>query len=212
MKAMRVLGVLLVLLVPACVSPYLLPSLYLEIAGVTTRGEVTGTHRVSASFYDRLETGGAAGVVYSPWPVLRSLNMVGMGSALADSSWWSRIPGDGDSVRSTADIAGISLTVLLAWVAWRRKTNGWILAAACCATVVCSSVLLFGFVAFRLLFAVWRKHPGRGFGTVLAASMLLAAGVLYWRIPRPAPVPGGRTAEAAATVLQVHTADHIWSD
>jgi hypothetical protein len=41
--------------------------------------------------------------------------------------------------------------------------------------------------------------------------MLVTAAVIYWRIPRPAELPGGATRTAVATVRRTAVADHIWS-
>lgn len=231
---------------PACFSPYLLPALYLELAGVVTEGQVTqkqesiqmrgydrwrhvlevtyryipadtrvaetGTHQVDPSLFDRLQVGSKVKVRYIPWRLPRSLHIVAMGSALADAAWRSRIPEESDGARLTFDIGSAALAGLLGVVAWRRKTRPWILAAALCGATVCTAVVPCGFVTFPILFAVWRKRPGQGYGWVLLGFMAFSVVVLYGRIPQPTPAPSALSHEATAVVRQIRPVDHIWSD
>jgi hypothetical protein len=135
-----------------------------------------------------------------------------MGSALADSTWRSRIPGESDSARLAFDLWSIVLAGLLGVVAWWRKTCAWILAAALSGVIVCSAVIPCGFVTFPILFAVWRNWPGQGYGWVLLGSTALSVAVLYARIPQPTPAPSAFSHEAIAIVRQIQSVDYIWSD
>ena len=245
MKISHAMALCAVFLLPACFSPYLLPAVYLEAAGIVTEGRVTqkresiemrgydrwrhalevtyrytpgdtgvaetGTHQVDPSLFDRLQVGSPVKVRYTPWRLPRSLHIVAMGSALAESTWRSRLPGESDSARVAFDLGCAVIAGLVCVVAWRRKTRGWILAAALGAVTVFSAVLTCGFVAFPLLFAAWRKWPGQGYGWVLLGSVPLSVAVLYARIPQPTPLPSGLSREGIAIVRQVRSVDHIWS-
>ena len=245
MKYVRVALLLFVLLIPACLSPYLLPSAYLAVAGLQTGGQVTakheqirmysddrywhtfqvqyryrvpgakadetGAHSVNPALFDMLRVGAPVKVVYAPLPFVRSLPIVGMGSALADSTWFSRLQGEGGARQTTFELAAVGLALLLAVLAFYKGYHALALPAAFAAAVVCVAILPFGFLVFPILFGVARRMPGKGYGWVLVASMVVSAYVLYWRVPKTPPLPPGPTREVLATVRQVKLVDEIWS-
>jgi hypothetical protein len=171
---------------------------------------MTASHAVDEPFYRRLHTGSVVQVRYSPWSPLR--HMKGVGSALEGSSVFSRMPHESDNMRVIVELSAVALAGILAFLAYRLKTTPLILAASLVGAVVCSGVLLFGFIVFPILFGVWRKSPEKGFGFVLITAIALSAALLYWRIPRPATIPPGPQRTAMATVRHVETVHHIWSN
>ncbi len=91
----------------------------------------------------------------------------------------------------TARINGFIL-IYSRWCLWRcwdlwlggPGIHALILAAVFCGTVmVASAIVPVGFVAFPLLFAAWRKWPGKGLGFALLAALAVFIPVLYWRTP-----------------------------
>jgi hypothetical protein len=239
-------GVCILLLLIGCVSPYLLPSLYLNVYGIVTGGRVTAkqervefhhddavrhalevtyqyvpagaqrpetsVHQVDPSTYDRLHIGSPVKVRYAPWPFLRSLHIVALGSVLADTTWASRLPRNLEEDRVYFDLSAIGLSALLGVIAWRTKNQLLIVAAAFCGGVVGTAIVPIGFVTLPVLFAAWRKSPGRGYGVALLAAMAVCIPVLYWRIPHNPPLPPGRSGSVQAIVRQIGTVDHVWSN
>jgi hypothetical protein len=66
--------------------------------------------------------------------------------------------------------------------------------------------------AFPFLFWSWRGTPGKGYGWLLLGSIAWSAGVLYWRVPQPTPIPQEPQHNATATVRQVRVVDQIWTN
>ncbi len=239
------LGIIILLLLGACLSPYLLPSVYMSLYGITTDGQVigkreaiefygddlvrhvlevtyryvpadtqrpeTGLHQVDSATYDRVRTGSPVKVRYAPSKVLRSLHVVALGSVLADVPWRSRLPHDREDERLYFDLSAMVLAALLGFMAWRTRSDAVILAAAFCGAVVASAIVPVGFIAFPILFAAWRKWPGKGLGFALLAAMAVFIPVLHWRTPHDAPLPPDHAGPAPATVRQISTVHRIWS-
>lgn len=100
----------------------------------------------------------------------------------------------------------------LAFLAFRRRSKPLGFAAGLIGSVALSAVLLVGFVVFPILFWVWRRNPGQGFGRLFLASLVLSTLALAWRLPWPSPAPVGSVHEATALVRQVKEVHDLWSD
>ncbi len=234
---------LILFLIVACLSPFLLPSAYLRIAGKHVVGEVTGkreeitmsgndgwrrvfevayrytpaetgvverdARRVDAALFDRLQHS-PVDVIYSPVHALRLCTYVALGSVLAESSWSSRIPAAGDTHRDFYDLGAVAFSALLAFIAWRTRSRVWILAAALCGATVLSSVFLFGFIAFPVLFGLWRKRPGEGYDWVLLCSVALTAVFIQWRVPRTPTRARQPDRQRRGEAQKAETVDQIW--
>jgi hypothetical protein len=172
----------------------------------------TAAHKVAPALYRRLQIGSTVRVRYSPLRLLRS--MVGVGSFLADSSWLSRVGYESGDVHEFAELGGIGVAVLMAVAAYKRKSKLLGVAAAVIGGV-CVPVFLLavtGFFLFPILFWAWRGHPGKGYGWALLGTMALSTAAVYWRIPRPTPMPPGPRREATAIVRRARVVNEIWSN
>jgi hypothetical protein len=168
-----------------------------------------GHHPVDVALYDRLHVGSRVGVFYRRLPVVGVV--FGPESAIAESSWWSRVPLPSEWARDVAELVAIGIAVVLGFIAYRRDSRPLGLIAVIVAVTVASSVLLVGFLLFPILFWMWRGSPGKGFGWVLLFSMALTTATLYQRVPRPGPQPSGRQGHATGVVRSVRTVDQIWA-
>ena len=109
-------------------------------------------------------------------------------------------------------MAALGVTLLLVVMSFRRKSTPLGYVAALVAAIVLAGVLPLGFVVFPILFGIWRRQPGRGFGWILLTSMVLSALVLYWRIPSPPSMPPGPQRDATAIARQVHVVNQMWGN
>jgi len=170
---------------------------------------VTGHHSVDAALYERVKVGAPVKVRYRRLSILG--REFGIGSGLADASWWSRLPVRSESARQSMEILAMVAAIVLAAIAYRRNTRLLGLIAGAIGVSVMSTVLVLGFVLFPLLLWAWRGNRGRGFGWVLLSSMALTAAGIYERIPQPAPLPSGPVARTVAIVRGLRTVDQIWA-
>jgi hypothetical protein len=76
---------------------------------------ITASHPVDVSLYDRLAIGATVKVRYSTLPLFRPI--VGLGSALVDSSWQSRIPALSEGRRELVEVGALVAVGLLGSVA-----------------------------------------------------------------------------------------------
>jgi len=173
------------------------------------RYPATGKHQVDVALYDRLRVGSRVGVRYRRLPIIAEA--FGPESALAASSWWSRVPLPSESSRELVELIAVCVAGVLAFVAYRRDSRPLGLIATTVGVTVAASVLLLGFFAFPLLFFAWRANPGRGFGWVLLCSMTLSTVALHERVPRPQPLTGGPEGQAMGVVRSMRTVDQIWA-
>jgi hypothetical protein len=169
----------------------------------------TATHLVDAAMFDRVRVGDVVSVRYSPWAPLRATR--GVGAVLADSSPWSRLPVGPETLRFAAELTLIGVAMLLGLAAYGRGSRPLEIVAWCVGATVAAGVPPFGWFVYALLFGVWRRRPGQGFGWMLLAVALLSAGLLYWRVPRPTPLPSGPRGTALATVRHAESSREIWS-
>jgi hypothetical protein len=170
----------------------------------------TGEHPVDAALFHRLHAGSRVAVRYTEFPLLSA--MQGVGSYLADSTWCSRKSFDGDTWIRLAEGAGVVIAALLGFAAFRARNRplGWM--AALIGGSLASSVLLAGFVVFPVLFLLWCRNRGRGYGSLFLATLSLTAALLYLRIPRPTTLPVGPTREANAIVRRIGVVKRLWAD
>ncbi len=183
---------------------------YRYVPADTQRSE-TGLHQVDPSTCDRVGIGSPVKVRYAPSRFLRSLHIVALRSVLADVPWRSRLPHDSEDQRLYFDLFAMVLVALLGFMAWRTRNHALILAAVFCGTVMASAIVPVGFIAFPLLFAAWRKWPGKGLGLALLAAMAVFIPVLHWRTPHNPPLPHYPSGPIQATVRQISTVHRIWS-
>jgi hypothetical protein len=169
----------------------------------------TASHPVSAALFDRLHVGDTVAVRYSAWGPLRHVR--GVGTVLAESSPWSRLPLGPETLRETAELTLVGVAILLGLVAYERRSRWLEVVAWLVGATVVAGVLSFGWLVYALLFGVWRRRPGQGFGWMLLAVVALSTGLLYWRVPRPSPPPAGPRRTAVATVRRVESSREIWS-
>ena len=170
--------------------------------------ELSIAQRVDPGLYRRLAVGERVPVRYSPWPLLRSFGSAG--STLAAASWTSRLPRWSDQAQFLVEIGLFAGAAWLVYLAYRRRSWPLGLVATTAAASVAAGVLLFGFLVFPLLLLAWWRRPGRGFGFVLLASVLLSTLLLAWRMPWPPGEPAEPRASAIATVRQVHAVQQVW--
>ena len=163
----------------------------------------TGRHAVDVALYDRLHVGSPVNVRYTNLAL-------GLDSALADSSWWSRRPHESESARELAELIAVAIGVLLGVVAYRRHSRTLTVVAVIAIASVAASVMMLGFVVFPALFWLWRGRRGQGFGWALLCSAALSAVALYYRVPWPSSLSGPQ-GHATAIVRSVHTVDQIWA-
>lgn len=109
------------------------------------------------------------------------------------------------------DVACVALAALLAFVAYRTRSQWLILVAAVVGVAVVSGVLLFGFVAYPLLLAVAWKRRGRGYGWAFVLAVFAGTLLLAWRIPISELALGIAAEHATATVTGARIRDHLWS-
>lgn len=168
----------------------------------------TVTQPVDAALHDRLQVGIPVKVRYSPWPPLRSVQAVG--AVLVGSSWLSRIPFDSDTDRGVVEMVGFAIAATFGFFAYRRRSRllGWV--AGLATAVWISTVMLAGSFVFAVLFQMWRRNPGRGYGVLLLASMALSTFALDWRIPQPPSAIAGQPMQAMAIARQVHRVGSLW--
>lgn len=167
------------------------------------RHPATGRHQVDVALYDRLHVGSPVNVRYTNLAL-------GLDSALADSSWWSRRPHESESARELAELIAVAIAVLLAVIAYRRRSRTLTVVAVTAVATIAASVMLLGFLVFPALFWVWRGRRGQGFGSALLCSTALTAVALYYRVPWPSPLSGPQ-GQATAVVRAVHAVDQIWA-
>jgi outer membrane protein OmpA-like peptidoglycan-associated protein len=168
-----------------------------------------GRHQVDVALYDRLHVGSRVAVRYRRLPIVAAA--FGPESAIAESSWWSRMPLPSESPRELVELVAVCVAGVLAFVAYRRDSRPLGLIATTVGVTVGSSVLLLGFLAFPLLFFAWRGNPGKGFGWVLLCSMALSTVALYERVPRPQLTASGPQGHAIGVVRSMRTVDQIWA-
>jgi len=167
------------------------------------------THPVDVALYDRLRVGSRISVHYRRLPIVAAI--FGPETALAASTWWSRMPLPSESPRELIELFAGSLAAVLGFVAYRRDSRVLGLVATTIAVSFAASVLLLGFVLFPMLVWAWRVNPGRGFGWVLACSMALSTAALYERVPRPGGATSGPQGRVEGVVRAVRTVDQIWA-
>jgi hypothetical protein len=168
----------------------------------------TGRHPVDVALYERLRVGSPVNVRYVQLPLVG--RAFGLDSALADSSWWSRMPSASESERELVEAISIVIAALLGFMAYRRHSRPLVVVAVTVGAAVASSVMLLGFLVFPALFLIWRGRRGQGFGWALLCSTALTTAALYYRIPWPLPAPSRPQGHATAVVRAVHSVDQIW--
>jgi hypothetical protein len=168
-----------------------------------------GHHDVDVALYDRVRIGDRVTVRYRRLPVVGAV--FGDDSALEGTSWWTRAPRSSESSREIAELSAIAATGLLGFVAYRRRSRILVALAATAGVTIAASILLFGFLVFPTLFWIWRRRRAARFGWALIASIALSTVALYYRVPWPAPLPGGPVGHATAVVRDVRLTDHIWA-
>jgi hypothetical protein len=169
----------------------------------------TASHLVDRSLYGRLRIGSRVLIRYSPWRWLRP--MEGVGSALVDSTWVSRHPGESGAGRVYVEIASLGVVALLAFVAYWSGSRPVALAAGLVGATWISAVLLAGFLVMPLLFWLWQRYRGKGYGWLLLGTVILSGPALYLRVPFPPPVAPGAQVNTTAIVRQVRIVRRIWS-
>lgn len=170
---------------------------------------ITASHPVDVSLYDRLAVGATVKVRYSTLPLF--LPIVGLGSALVDSSWLSRIPTRSEGRQELVEVGAICAIGLLGFAAYRMRSRTLGLLAGITGAVFASSVLLIGFLIFPFLFVAWLRNPGKGFGWALVATVTLSLIALYYRVPAPSAMPAGPYGHATAIARKVRTVRQIWA-
>lgn len=98
----------------------------------------------------------------------------------------------------------------LAFVAYRLKSRPLGGLAGLVGATVAAGVLLLGPFVFPLLYWIWRRNPGQGYGWMLTLSMALSTWLLYYRLPKPADQPAGSTQTTTAIVRSLHRRTHVW--
>jgi hypothetical protein len=170
----------------------------------------TASHQVDQALYGRLRVGSPVTVRYSTWSPLRYVQ--GVGSVLEDSSWWSRARSGSEDLRTTLEVLWLLGTGLLGYAAYRRNSRALGLVAGLAAAIASSAIVLAGFLVLPILYGMWRRNPGQGYGWLLLGTMIASAALIYERIPPPTPAPAGLHDEAIAIVRHMTIATHIWSD
>lgn len=169
----------------------------------------TAAHPVDAALYDRLTIGSPVQVRYSPVPLFRHIE--GLGSALTESSWLSRLPAASEDRRELVEAGAFCAIALAGFLAYRIRSWTLGLLAATAGGVFATAVFLIGFLVFPGFFVAWRANRGRGVGVAFLATVVLGLAALYYRVPRPASLPDGSLAKATATVRTVRKVDQIWA-
>jgi hypothetical protein len=172
----------------------------------------TATHRVDSTLYRRMQVGSIARIRYSPLRMPRSV--VGMGSFLEGSSLLSRLGLDLFTARSLIVISIVSVGLLTALFAYRKKSGRLGLLAAWIVAMPAPVLFLAitAFIAFPGLFLACRSSKKVGYGLLLLGSIPFSAVVVYLQIPQPTQIPADLQRHAMATVRQVHVVNEIWTD
>jgi len=170
----------------------------------------TTRHRVDATLYRSLRIGSAVQIRYSPSHFVRV--MEGVGSLIIGSSPFSRLPYGPPAARDIAEITGIALAALVGFVAYRARSKSLGLIGVVIAGTSAPVILLAtsGLILLPIFFWAWRRSQGKSYGWALLGTIALCAAVVYWRVPRPTPMPPGPLRNSTATVRQVREVDEIW--
>jgi len=172
----------------------------------------TVVQRVDSSLYRSVRAGSPIQVRYSPSPLLRSF--AGMGLYLENSSPLSRLQYGPPAPEDIAMAVALCSAAIFGLLAYLKKNVALTIVAAVIVGVCFPLVLLGGcaFVAFPTLFWISRQNPGKGYGFVLLATVVLSVAVVYWRMQRPSPVQPGPIRTSTAVVRQIRVVDEIWSN
>ncbi len=168
-------------------------------------------HRVDAALFDRLETGAPVTVRYHPWSGVR--RVVGFGTVLADSSWWSRNADlrSSDAV-STLDVAIIVIAGLAVWAACVWRIRAIALLAGILASAVVYGILLLGALVWPAWLLLWRRSRSPGFALGLVLSVVLGTIVLAMRFPWPEPADMSGSLQANGVIVQARKGDTLWTN
>lgn len=172
----------------------------------------TATHRVDPVLYRQAQIDSTVLVRYSPLRIMRWV--VGLGSFLDESSLLSRLGLDLFTARYLVVISIVSIGLLTALFAYRKKSGRLGLLAAWIVTIP-APVLFLAITAYIMcpgLVLSWRSSKKAGYGLLLLGSIPLSAAVVYWQIPQPARVPADSQHYAAAIARQVRVVDEIWTN
>jgi hypothetical protein len=114
------------------------------------------------------------------------------------------VTGDGLDLALVAGSAG------LGFLAWRSGNGPLRFVAGVVGASVASGVLLFGFLAYPLLFMMARRRPAHGFGWILLLSVAGGTLLIARRLPLPELLP--HTSEhATAVVTRLRARHDVWS-
>ena len=102
-----------------------------------------------------------------------------------------------------------TVALLLATMRWRTRLLLYVTGFV--GATVGGALFLAGPLVFPLLFFSWRRHPGKGLGWMLLATMACCTALLAWRMPWPRPLPSRGVQHAQAVVREVRTKTDLWS-
>src|SRR5690348_14455579 len=108
------------------------------------------------------------------------------------------------AMRGNFEVVAIPIGALAGYIAYRVHNRFVRIVGGIIAVTMVTTVTFAGGFVFPLLWSVWRRKPRQGFGIVLAATLVLTAPLLHWRMPWPRPMPAGPTNTAAAIVEYEH--------
>lgn len=110
-----------------------------------------------------------------------------------------------------ADVVALVATMLLLLATLRWRTRILLYLTGYVGGTVACGVLLCGPLVFPLLFFTWRRHPGKGFGWMLLATMVCGTALLAWRIPWPRPLTTAALQHGRAVIVAARTKTDLWS-
>lgn len=175
---------------------------------VQGQDDVTATQAIDASLYGRLKPGDSVPVRYSRSAFMRGFGTLGV--KLEESGWRDRLPSWSNQGRSLAELGAVAATVLLAYMAYRRRSRSLGLLAATAGGIIASGIFLLGFLVYPLLLVLWLKRRMPGAGAMLLITFVLGHALLLWRIPWPEPVAAGALTGGSAVVREVHPVRRVW--